>query len=250
MLEVRGLTTGYGKTAILNSVSLTVDRAETVAVLGPNGAGKTTLVSAIAGLLPTWSGSTSLDGEDLSGMGADQVMRRGVSLVPAGRQIFGPLTVRENLLVGGYGRYRALGRTGQAEQLEYVLGLFPVLKERLSSLGRNLSGGQQQMLAIGRALMGRPSILLLDEPTIGLAPLVVERLYEKLQVLQADNLTMLLVEQNARLALQLSTRAYVLELGGIALSGASAELRDNPRVRDLYLGGSSEDGATSEAPRG
>ncbi len=247
MLEIQDVTTGYLRAEVLHSLSLKIEAGETVAVLGPNGAGKTTLVSAIAGILPIWSGRVTLEGDDITKLGAVQVMKRGVVLIPSGRMIFGPLTVRENLLLGGYGRYRTLGKTAQAEQLEYVLELFPILRERLASRGGVLSGGQQQMLAIGRALMARPKVLLLDEPTLGLAPLIIERLFETLRILQRDGLTMLLVEQNARLALEFASRAYILDLGRIGMSGPSQELLENPRVRDLYLGASSE---AESAPEG
>lgn len=247
MLELQGVTTGYLRAEVLHGVSIDVRAGETVAVLGPNGAGKTTLVSAIAGILPKWSGRVLLEGAEITGLRAEKVMAQGVVLVPSGRMIFGPLTVRENLLLGGYGRYRALGQAARAEQMDYVLELFPVLKERLGSRGGVLSGGQQQMLAIGRALMARPKVLLLDEPTLGLAPLIVERLFETLRVLQREGLTILLVEQNARLALEFASKAYILNLGRIGMSGPSETLLENPRVRELYLGGSSEAENVSEA---
>ncbi|MGK2850826.1 MAG: ABC transporter ATP-binding protein [Candidatus Limnocylindrales bacterium] len=246
MLEIQNVTTGYLRAEVLHSLSLEIKAGETVALLGPNGAGKTTLVSAVAGILPIWSGRVTLGGDDITKLRAEQVMKRGVVLVPSGRMIFGPLTVRENLLLGGYGRYRMLGKAAQAEQMDYVLELFPILKDRLASRGGVLSGGQQQMLAIGRALMARPSVLLLDEPTLGLAPLIVERLFETLRILQRDGLTMLLVEQNARLALEFASRAYILDLGRIGLSGRSKELLENPQVRNLYLGGSSEPESVSQ----
>jgi branched-chain amino acid transport system ATP-binding protein len=217
----------------LRGVNLRVGPGEIVSVIGANGAGKSTLLKTVAGVKAASSGSISLDGSPLS-RSAYQVVRAGVTLVPEGRRIFAPLTVRENLMLGAYTRS---DRREIAQSLERVFTLFPVLRERLRQHGGTLSGGEQQMLAVGRALMSQPRLLLLDEPSLGLAPIVVDKLFDALtQLNTAQGLAILLVEQNASLALEIARRAYVLETGAIATEGAGEALLADPRVRESYLG--------------
>jgi branched-chain amino acid transport system ATP-binding protein len=233
MLDVRQLRSGYGRAQVLWDVSLTVGDGEIVTLLGPNGAGKTTLVNAISGVAPPWSGAVVLDGVDLPLTRAHRVSERGVAVVPEGRRVFPDMNVADNLDIGAYNR-RA--RPGRAAQLERVLAIFPLLAERSSQLAGSLSGGEQQMLAIGRALMSDPSLLLLDEPSLGLAPIVVETIFGVLRQLNGDGLSILLVEQNAVEALDLASRGYVLEEGKIVGEGRSADLLADERLREAYLG--------------
>jgi branched-chain amino acid transport system ATP-binding protein len=233
MLEVAGLSVAYGGIRALRSVSLEVREGEIVAIIGANGAGKSTLLRTIAGDKERVEGSIKLQGQLLPAA-PHQVVARGISLVPEGRRIFPTLTVRENLMVGAYLRH---DRQGVAEDLAEVLTLFPRLAERLPQKGGTLSGGEQQMLAVGRALMARPKLLLLDEPSLGLAPIVVEELFDKIQTVNRERgLTIMLVEQNAFLALEAAHRAYVLVTGQIQREGTGAELLSDPLVQESYLG--------------
>ena len=233
LLEVRDLEAGYGPIRALDRVSLDVDDGELVALIGANGAGKTTLLMAISGVVPPRGGSLRFAGGGLGGLRPHEVMRLGVGHAPEGRRIFPRLTVRENLELGGFTQP---DRGRLKRDIDEACGLFPVLGERMDQLGGTLSGGEQQMLAIARALVGHPRLLLLDEPSLGLAPLIVARVFEVIASLSARGIAVLLVEQNARAALKLANRGYVLETGRITLTGSGAELAADRRVRDAYLG--------------
>ena len=233
MLEVDRIRVSYGAAPAIVDVSLAIGARELVCVVGPNGAGKSTLINAIAGLHRIDSGALRLDGSDLARLPAHRYCDRGIAIVPEGRRLFIGMTVRENLELGGY---RRAVRTRRAQSLERICALFPVLGERLAARAGALSGGQQQMLAIGRALMAEPRLLLLDEPSLGLAPLIVGALFETIRTIAASGVTMLLVEQNVAMALDVATRAYVLEEGRIAAEGKPEELRRRPEIRRAYLG--------------
>jgi branched-chain amino acid transport system ATP-binding protein len=229
MLVGQALDVFYGRVQVLRGVGLSVGRGELVTLVGANGAGKTTLLRALMGLVPLRAGTISFEGRPIGGWPTEAIVRLGIAMVPEGRDLFGPLTVRENLLLGAYARGRRR-RQGLADDLERVLALFPVLEPRLGHAARTLSGGAQQMLAIGRALMARPRLLLLDEPSVGLAPLVIREIFRTLALLKADGLTMLLVEQNARAAFGIADRGYVLGPGRAIAEvgrggGASASAR-------------------------
>ena len=231
MLEIEDLHVFYGGVHALKGLAVQVRQGEIVAILGNNGAGKSTTLKSISGLLPH-RGRISLEGRLLSGVPPHEVVLRGVAHVPEGRRIFNRLTVRENLMMGAYPR-----RDGEIPaDLERVFALFPVLRDRLAQAGGTLSGGEQQMLAIGRALMARPRLLLLDEPSMGLSPVLVERIFETIEDINRQGTTILLVEQNAAMALAIAQRGYVLETGTIALTGTAAALAENPDVRRAYLG--------------
>ena len=232
MLVVEDLHVYYGEIHALKGVSLIVGAGDIVAVLGPNGAGKTTTVKAISGLLAPRRGSVILEDLPITGHPAHEIVYRGIAHVPEGRKIFNRLTVSENLGMGAYSRSDG----GVAEDMEHVFALFPRLKERRTQVAGTLSGGEQQMLAIGRALMARPRLLLLDEPSMGLAPIVVEQIFETIVDINRRGTTILLVEQNAAMALGVARRGYVLETGTIALTGTAAELAGNIDVRRAYLG--------------
>jgi branched-chain amino acid transport system ATP-binding protein len=232
MLEVRDVVTRYGAVEALRGVSLDVREGELVCLLGANGAGKSTLLKSIVGLLAPARGRVVFEGADITGRATDAILRAGIALVPERRRVFGSLTVRDNLLLGAYALPR--GSTAALEEVERV---FPVLRVRAGQLAGTLSGGEQQMLAIGRALMGRPRLLLCDEPSLGLAPLVTQEIIRLLAELPARGTTVLLVEQNARLALRIARRAYVLETGSITLEGPAGELLDNEELKAAYLGG-------------
>jgi branched-chain amino acid transport system ATP-binding protein len=225
VLTVDALTVGYGPLPVLAGATLRIARGELVTLVGPNGAGKSTLLRAITGLVPARGGRVVLDGRALTGAAPEAIVRAGLVMVAEGRELFGPLTVRENLALGAWARPRAARRRALAGDLERVLALFPLLRPHLGRPALTLSGGEQQMLAIGRALMARPRLLLLDEPSVGLAPLVVREIFATLCALKREGLTMLLVEQNARVALRLADRAYALAPGGrlASLSAASAD---------------------------
>jgi branched-chain amino acid transport system ATP-binding protein len=235
MLELDNLEVAYGAIRAVKGISLSIGSGELVALIGSNGAGKTTTLRTISGLLRPRAGRISYEGVDLTRLPAHEIVARGVVQAPEGRQIFGGLTVRENLLLGATAR--RTDRAALEADEERVFALFPVLRERLGQSGGTLSGGEQQMLAIGRALMARPRLLLLDEPSLGLAPLVVGRIFEVIARLKAEGTTILLVEQNARKALAVADRAYVLETGRVVLEGPAAELAANPAVERAYLGG-------------
>ena len=231
MLQIDGLHSGYGRIEVLHGVTLNVARGEIVTLIGANGAGKTTLMQAVAGVQPS-AGTIRFEGKDIARVPAHLRVGRGISLVPEGRQLFAPLSARDNLRLGTWSRSGAEIGKG----FERVCALFPMLAEMMDISAGALSGGQQQMLAIGRALMAEPRLLLLDEPSMGLAPKVVDQVLDAIRALKASGLTILLVEQNARAALAIANRAYVLETGRIALSGSASEIRNDPRVREAYLG--------------
>jgi branched-chain amino acid transport system ATP-binding protein len=233
LLALKDLHVGYGGIRAVKGIDLVVEPGELVALIGTNGAGKTTTLKAIAGLLHAQSGRIEYEGEDINGRPAHRIARKGLALVPEGRGVFPRLTVAENLAMGAYTRddHREI-----AADVERAYTYFPRLKERRAQTAGTLSGGEQQMLAIGRALMSRPKLLLLDEPSMGLAPIMVEKIFEVVRRIASEGVTLLLVEQNARLALQVSQRGYVLEGGLVTLSGPSAQLLGNPQVRQAYLG--------------
>jgi branched-chain amino acid transport system ATP-binding protein len=233
LLEVRHLAIAYGDAPAVWDASLDVDEGEVVSVIGPNGAGKSTLVNTIAGLQRARAGELRFDGADLGGVAAHLVCRRGIALVPEGRRLFARMSVEENLDMGCY---RREARRARAETLGRVYRLFPILRERRAQLAGALSGGQQQMVAIGRALMARPRLLLLDEPSLGLAPAVVDAMFEVIRAIHAEGVTILLVEQNVVRALDLADRAYVLEEGRVVAGGPSAVLREQSHIQQAYLG--------------
>ena len=235
MLEVHNLSVQYGAITALHGISLTVPAGGIVTLIGGNGAGKTTTLRAISGMVKPTSGRILFDGQDITGWAPHEIVRRGLAHSPEGRLVFANLTVMENLQMGAY-----LQRDSQwiASELDYVFGMFPRLQERREQHAGTLSGGEQQMLAIGRALMSRPRFLMLDEPSLGIAPLLVKEIFARLVELNRErSLPILLVEQNAHLALEVSTHGYVLETGRVLLSDRSSVLRDSPEVRSAYLGG-------------
>ena len=232
MLKVQALDVAYGEIRALQGVGLEVGRGEIVTILGNNGAGKTTTLKTISGLLHPTHGTITLENESLLDVPPHAIVSRGVAHVPEGRRIFNRLTVRENLMMGAYLR----DDSGIGADLERVFGLFPRLSERIAQVAGTLSGGEQQMLAIGRALMASPRLLLLDEPSMGLAPVLVEQIFDTITDINRQGMTILLVEQNAAMALSIAHRGYVLETGSIALTGTAAELSDNADVRRAYLG--------------
>jgi branched-chain amino acid transport system ATP-binding protein len=236
MLRILNLEAGYGPLRVLKGISLHVSAGEVVAIVGANGAGKTTLLKTIAGILRPRSGSILFDKREIGGAASDRTVQLGCSLVPEGRHVFATMTVKENLILGAYGcRARNNGRQ-VAASLHEVYQLFPVLRERAGQLAGTRSGGEQQMLAIGRALMSRPRLLMMDEPSLGVAPLVVRDVYRTIAGLKRSGLTILLVEQNARAALAVADRGYVVETGQIVLEGTARELCDNREVQRAYLG--------------
>jgi branched-chain amino acid transport system ATP-binding protein len=235
MLKIRNLSAYYGSVRALAGVTCHVREGEVVALIGANGAGKTTLLNAVCGLVRT-EGEILFAGRSLAGQAPEEIVGRGVSQVPEGRQLFAPMTVAENLELGAYRRYRREARAQIQADLERVFTLFPRLQDRLEQQAGTMSGGEQQMLAIGRALMARPRLLLLDEPSLGLAPLVVEDILATLGQLRREGVTILLVEQNARAALKVADRAYVLETGRIILTGEASDLLQNRQVTRAYLG--------------
>jgi branched-chain amino acid transport system ATP-binding protein len=234
LLEVRDLSVAYGKVEAVHRVGLRVEEGRIVTVIGPNGAGKTTLLSALMGLL-AMRGSISYMGKDMTQLEPEQRVSRGLCLVPERRELFAAMTVEDNLVLGAFHRYRKRDQ-GIAADFEQVYQLFPRLKERRMQLAGTLSGGERQMLALGRALMARPRLLMLDEPSLGLAPLVVRDIFRVIAGLRATGVSILLVEQNARAALQVADYAYVLETGEVVLEGPAEELISNPRVIESYLG--------------
>jgi len=234
LLAVEGLDAGYGDVQVLWGVSLAVAPGEAVALIGSNGAGKTTLLRAISGTLPARGGRVTFKGTDITGLPPDRRVAAGVAHAPEGRQVFAGMTVRENLMMGAYTRRAA--RAAVAADLERVLALFPVLADRRDQLAGTLSGGEQQMVAIGRGLMGRPEVLLIDELSLGLAPVVVERLVEALRAVHRAGTTLLLVEQDVQMVLELASRGYVIAHGRVALQGPSEELLRSEEVRAAYLG--------------
>ena len=234
LLEVTDLHTFYGNIEALKGISLKVDEGEVVTLIGSNGAGKSTTLRSISGITPPREGSVKFNGTEIGEVPPQEIVQMGISQSPEGRHIFPRMTVRENLELGAYLRK---DRSEIQKDMERVYGLFPRLKERERQKGGTMSGGEQQMLAIGRALMARPKLLLLDEPSMGIAPILVERIYETIAEINRQGTTILLVEQNANYALDVSKRGYVLETGTVALEDASANLRTNPEVQKAYLGG-------------
>lgn len=234
MLSVKNINVYYDKIHALKDVSFDIEEGEMVAILGANGAGKTTTLRTISGLLKPTSGSITYMGKDISKMEAHQIVSLGISHSPEGRQIFSRLSVLENLQIGAYLRKKS---DSSKPELDWIYSLFPVLKEREHLPAGALSGGEQQMLAIGRALMNKPKLVLLDEPSLGLAPLLVERIFEVIQTLKENKITVLLVEQNAYEALRIADRAYVLETGTVKLQGDAANLLEDEEVQKAYLGG-------------
>jgi branched-chain amino acid transport system ATP-binding protein len=232
MLEVRDLHVYYGEIHALKGISFTVGQGEIVTLLGNNGAGKTTTLRTLSGLLAPRQGDVQLEGVSLLGIAPHDVVLKGITHVPEGRRIFNRLSVVENLEMGAYTR----GDAAVGDDMEQVFAVFPRLKERRAQVAGTLSGGEQQMLAIGRALMAKPRLLLLDEPSMGLAPVLVEQIFETVQTINRQGVTILLVEQNAAMALSIAERGYVLETGRLALEGGARELADNPEVRRAYLG--------------
>jgi branched-chain amino acid transport system ATP-binding protein len=235
LLDVRGLSVRYGQVAAVRDVSVRVARGRITAVIGPNGAGKTTLLSAIAGLLPCAGGEVVLDGAPITGDGVEENAARGLALVPETRELFTAMSVEDNLVLGAFPLGRA-GRRGRAALLDEVFGVFPRLRERRAQRAGTLSGGERQMLALGRALMSRPRLLLLDEPSLGLAPLVVREIFRVIVELRRRGVSVLLVEQNARAALQIADDGFVLETGEVSLAGPAEALAGDPRVVETYLG--------------
>ncbi|NYH23123.1 ABC transporter ATP-binding protein [Paraburkholderia bryophila] len=238
ILDVNGLSVRYGKVEALHGAAIKVRPGQIVSVIGPNGAGKSTLLNAIMGALPTTGhakGTILYQGEDVSAVPVEKRVARGMCLVPEKRELFASMTVEDNLVLGAYRRKRA-GERNFLDQLEPVFTLFPRLKERRQQAAGTLSGGERQMLAVGRALMGKPDLLMLDEPSLGLAPLIVKEIFHIISALRQTGVATLLIEQNARAALQISDYGYVLETGELALEGPAADLAQNPRVIETYLG--------------
>jgi branched-chain amino acid transport system ATP-binding protein len=236
MLRIRNLKCYYGQIMAVKGISLSVRQGEIITLIGANGSGKSTLMEAVSGLLSNWTGEILFEEKNLKGMDPPAIVRSGISLVPEGRLIFPPLSVHDNLILGAYTMLKKKAREDVEEAMETVTALFPILKERFKQPAGTLSGGEQQMLAIGRALMAKPRLLLLDEPSMGLAPLIVEKIMEVLEVLRNKGLTILLVEQNARAALTVADRGYVFETGSVVLEGAADELLADTNVKRAYLG--------------
>lgn len=234
MLQIQNLVVRYGGITAVDGITMHIAEHETVALIGANGAGKTTTLHAISGLLKAAEGSILFNGTDITKIPADQIVSLGVIQVPEGRQVFAKLTIEENLRLGAY---LQKDKAKIRENYEKAMTLFPILRERRKQAAGTLSGGEQQMLAIGRALMGDPKLLLLDEPSMGLSPLLTQQVFDVLKELKKSGMTILLVEQNAYEALTISDRAYIMESGDITLEGRSSELIDDPRVKDAYLGG-------------
>jgi len=233
VLEVTGLHVAYGGIQAVRSITFHVNEGETVALIGANGAGKTSTLKAISRVIDAVGGDVHFCGEKITRLAPHDIIRQGIALVPEGRGVFPRLTIAENLAMGAFVRN---DKDAIADDMEMVYGYFPRLKERIAQLAGTLSGGEQQMLAIGRALMSRPRLLLLDEPSMGLAPLMVHKIFEVIRTVASQGMTILLIEQNAKLALQTSRRAYVMESGEITLSGEAVQLLDDPKVRAAYLG--------------
>ncbi|WP_067065226.1 ABC transporter ATP-binding protein [Roseateles chitosanitabidus] len=234
LLKVSGLHAGYGRAEVLTGLDLKLRQGEVVTVIGPNGAGKSTTLNALMGVLPA-RGQILFDGEDVNGLGLEERVMKGLALVPEKRELFTTMSVEDNLVLGGF-RPMRLGIKDWRDELERVYALFPRLKERRAQLAGTLSGGERQMLAVGRALMARPKLLMLDEPSLGLAPLIVKEVFRIVARLREAGVSILLIEQNARAALEVADYGYVLETGEIALQGPAAELAKDPRVIETYLG--------------
>ena len=233
MLEIENLVAGYNNVPILKSLNITVNSGNITVVIGPNGAGKSTLLKTISGLIPTSSGSIKFDGEDISKMPPDEIVKLGIIHVPEGRMIFNRLTVSENLLMGAF---QQSSTNKKKEDFDRVLHLFPILSQRLGQLGGTLSGGEQQMLAIGRGLMSTPKLLMLDEPSLGIAPIIVEQIFNLIDEIKKTGVSILMVEQNASKALRAADFGYVLELGNLQTSGPSISLLNDKDIKKYYLG--------------
>lgn len=231
ILEIKDLVVSYGGIEAVKGVSLEVPEGQIVTLIGSNGAGKSTTLKAISGIVKTKNASILLDGKEIAGKSPDQIVSSGITLVPEGRRVFPNLTVLENLRMGAY-----LRKDNIKDDLDYVYGLFPRLKEREWQLAGTLSGGEQQMLAVGRALMSKPRVIMMDEPSLGLAPLVVKDIFEIIKTINSQGITVLLIEQNANMALKVAHKAYVMETGKITLEGTGAELLANESVKEAYLG--------------
>jgi branched-chain amino acid transport system ATP-binding protein len=237
VLKIDGLNAAYGSIHVLKNVSLKVPEGEVVSIIGANGAGKSTLLKCISGLMKTRTGHIVYKDKNIAGLPASRIVGLGISQVPEGRQIFAHLSVRDNINLGAYHYFKRRNRPEINQRIEGVYQMFPILKKRSKQIAGTLSGGEQQMLAIGRALMGRPRLLLLDEPSMGIAPLIVREIFNVIKQLNRSGTTVLLVEQNAKAALKVAHHSYVLERGEIVLQGLAAELLDNPKVKEHYLGG-------------
>jgi len=237
MLRIENLYAYYDSIAALKGVSIEVPRGEIVSIIGANGAGKSTLLKAISGLIKTQQGRIVYKDNDIAGQPANKIVALGISQVPEGRQIFAHLTVQDNIHLGAYLYFKRRNRTEIEQRIEEAYQLFPILKRRVKQVAGTLSGGEQQMLAIARALMGRPELLLLDEPSMGLAPLIVREIFAVVKKLNKAGTTILLVEQNAKAAMNVAKRAFVLETGEVVLEGLTTDLLDNPKVKEAYLGG-------------
>lgn len=236
MLKIHGISSHYGGVQALDEISLVQEEGEILALIGGNGAGKTTLLNLISGIIKPSRGKIVFKGENISCFSPERIVEMGIIQVPEGRHLFGPLTVRENLELGAYRRRGKRNKKKISEDFKYILQLFPILEKRLNQRAGTLSGGEQQMLAIGRGLMGKPALLLLDEPSLGLAPLVVQEIISVIERLRNEGTTILLVEQNARAALKISDRAYVLETGKIRLHGIASDLLETVEIKRAYLG--------------
>ncbi len=236
MFELQDIITGYGKFRVLKRISIRVESGEIVCIVGANGAGKTTIMRSISGIIPIWDGTKLFQSKDVTRLNSMELTRKGIILIPEGRLVIRDLTVEDNLRLGAYTHYFKLNKADLNQDLERVYHLFPRLQERANQRGGTLSGGEQQMLAIGRGLMGRPKLLMLDEPSLGLAPLLVKDMFNIIRQLHQKGLPILLVEQNVKAALQISNRGYVLETGVVVIEGSSSELLKDERVRRAYLG--------------
>ncbi len=236
MLTVNNLSSFHGSVQALKDVSLHVDKGEIVTVIGANGSGKSTLLNSISGVITQKKGEITLDGIDISKLHAERIVGHGITLVPEGRQVFSSLSVMENLEMGGYLTLKKRKKGQFKDSLGFVFDLFPPLKERRNQLSSTLSGGEQQMLAIGRALMAKPKVLMLDEPSMGLAPMVIRSIFDVLRQLNKEGLTILLVEQDARIALSIADRGYIFQTGQVVLKDKAKNLIDNPMVKEIYFG--------------
>ncbi len=236
MLKIRNLESGYDKLKVLKGISLHVNSGEIVTIIGANGAGKTTLLNTIASIVKAADGEIKLNGRDVTGISPDRIVKNGCALVPEGRQLFPAMTVRENLILGAYTLFREKGKKTAKENIKKIYSMFPILKDRGSQLAGTLSGGEQQMVAIGRALMTGPELLLMDEPSMGLAPIIVKNIFRVVESLRDQGKTILIVEQNARAVLEIADRGYVMETGSLVMEGKACELLDNNDVKRAYLG--------------
>jgi branched-chain amino acid transport system ATP-binding protein len=237
MLRIEGLNASYGSIQVLKNVSLRVPKGKVISIIGANGAGKSTLLKSISGLMKISKGSIFYKDEDIAGMPANRIVGLGISQVPEGRQIFGHLSVLDNIHLGAYLYFKRSNRLEIKERVDRIYEIFPILETRSKQIAGTLSGGEQQMLTIARALMARPELLLLDEPSMGIAPLILREIFNVIQQLNESGTTILLVEQNARAALKVAHHSYVLERGEIVMEGLAGELLHNPRVKEVYLGG-------------